>query len=81
MLNKLGNQALLNNRKNRGAKDTSFLSKKDFYKNQALDLIKGLLKYMKWGETQIRARQKEMANKALATVRSVFDESHYIGAE
>ena len=60
----LGNQALLNDKANRGAKDSEFPKKKDFYKKQALELTKTLAEYDKWGTDQISARQKEMAKDA-----------------
>ena len=63
-LNRLGNQALLNNVKNRGVKNKSFKSKKEFYESQALAWTKGLLEYDTWGENQIAARQEAMARQA-----------------
>ena len=63
-LNMLGNQALLNDRANRGAKDLPFARKKIFYKEQALKLTESLTKYEQWGESQILERQKKMAEEA-----------------
>ena len=63
-VNRLGNQALLNDKANRGAKDRPFAQKRNFYKNQALELTKSLSKLEKWGLKQISARQKELAKKA-----------------
>lgn len=63
-LNMLGNQALLNYTKNRGAKDSTFSEKADLYQKQALELTKTLAECKKWGTEQILARQKELANKA-----------------
>lgn len=64
LLNLLGNQALLNMTKNRGAKDKPFLEKKVFYAEQALKLTKALTKHQRWGEQEIRDRQKKMAKEA-----------------
>ena len=61
LLNRLGNQALLNDRANRGAKDLPFSKKKDVYKKQALELTKTLAENEDWGLSQISARQEEMA--------------------
>ena len=60
----LGNQALLNDKANRGARDLSFAKKRDFYKKQALELTKELAAREDWGLNQILARQKEIAKKA-----------------
>ena len=64
LLNMLGNQALLNIKANRGAKDLPFPKKKDFYRKQALELTKALAVNGKWGESEVLARQKEMAKIA-----------------
>ena len=64
MLNMLGNQALLDSKKNRGAKDKSFSKKKIFYSAQALKMTKSLKNYKAWKRDHILARQKEMAKKA-----------------
>ena len=63
-LNMLGNQALLNYKANRGARDLAFDNKKDFYKKQALELTKALVVCEDWGPDQILARQKAMAGNA-----------------
>ncbi len=63
-LNMLGNQALLNDKANRGARDLSFAKKKDYYKKQALELTKTLASHEAWGVKQIRDRQKTLAEKA-----------------
>ena len=60
----LGNQALLNDKANRGARDLPFDKKKDFYKKQALELTKVLLESENWGSDQITRRQKTMARNA-----------------
>ena len=60
----LGNQALLNDKANRGAKDLPFEKKKDFYKKQALELTRSLGECETWGLSQISARQKDIANNA-----------------
>ena len=64
LLNLLGNQALLNNKANRGARDKAFVTKKPFYEKQALELTKALADYESWGESQTMSRQKEMAKRA-----------------
>ena len=64
-LNMLGNQALLNDKDNRGAKDRKFAGKKQLYGKQALELTKALAEYEEWGPSQIQARQKEMAKRAI----------------
>ena len=63
----LGNQALLNDKANRGAKDLPFDKKRDFYKKQALELTKALVKSENWGPSQILANQKAMAGNAHMT--------------
>ncbi len=63
-LNRLGNQALLNDKANRGAKDLPFDKKKCFYKKQALTLTNSLTKYDQWDLKKISERQKEMAKEA-----------------
>ena len=63
-LNMLGNQALLNDKTNRGAKDLPFAKKKDFYKTQALKLTNALVKFEKWGLDEIEVRQKGLAKNA-----------------
>ena len=63
-LNMLGNQALLNITKNRGAKDLRFSEKTKLYDTQALDSTKSLTLYGKWGPKQIEARQRDMAQRA-----------------
>ena len=68
-LHMLGNQALFNDKANRGAKDLPFAKKKDFYKRQALELTKSLAHCEKWSLSQISARQKELANTAHLTWR------------
>ena len=60
----LGNQALLNDKANRGARDLPFDKKKDFYKKQALELTKVLLESENWGSDQITRRQNTMARNA-----------------
>ena len=62
--NMLGNQALLNDKANRGARDRHFEKKKDFYKKQALELTKSLASYEQWGLDQILANQRDMAKRA-----------------
>ena len=66
-LNRLGNQALLNNVANRRARDLPFEDKKVLYNCQALDLTKALTGCMRWGPSQIRARQKKLASRAVQT--------------
>ena len=63
-LNMLGNQALLDDRTNRGVKDLPFDKKKDCYQGQGLELTKSLADHEKWEASQILARQKEMAQQA-----------------
>ena len=63
-LNMLGNQALLNDKANRGARDLPFEKKKNYYKKQALELTKALVESEDWGPSQIVANQKAMAKKA-----------------
>ena len=60
----LGNQALLNDKANRGARDLPFGKKKDYYKKQALELTKALVERERWGPSQISANQKTMARHA-----------------
>ena len=48
LLDMLGNQALLNDKDNRGAKDLPFSKKRCFYKKQALELTKTLAEKKKW---------------------------------
>ena len=64
LLDMLGNQALLNDKDNRGAKDLPFSKKRCFYKKQALELTKILAEKKKWGLNEILARQSEMAKRA-----------------
>ena len=64
-LNMLGNQALLNYRHNRRGKDFPFTEKREFYVTQALELTKALAEYEEWGPSQIQARQKDMAKRAI----------------
>ena len=64
-LNMLGNQALLNDKVNRGAKDLPFLKKKVLYSKQALELTKGLAKHENWGLERISERQKQLAKQAV----------------
>ena len=64
-LNMLGNQALLNSKYNQAAKDSQFMDKSKFYATQALEFTKSLAEYEVWGPSQIRARQKEMARRAI----------------
>ena len=64
LLYRLGNQALLNNKANRGAKDLPFSTKKIFYKKQALTLTNTLVGQESWGSKEIHERQKEMAKRA-----------------
>ena len=61
---KLGNQALLNDKENRGARDLPFSKKKGFYKRQALELTSSLSKKNNWGLGQITERQKQLARRA-----------------
>ncbi len=63
-LNMLGNQALLNDKANRVAKDRPFSEKKSFYGGQALKLTKSLENQEQWREKQISERQKKMAEEA-----------------
>ena len=63
-LNMLGNQALLNEKANRGLRDRPFADKKVFYGNQALKLTEALAREGQWGERQIFERQKKMAEEA-----------------
>ena len=63
-LNMLGNQALLNNKANRGARNKPFEKKKAFYAKQALQLTNGLSHREQWGLQQIVERQEEMSLKA-----------------
>ena len=60
----LGNQALFNDKANRGARDLPFAKKKDFYKKQALELTKALAACENWGLDQILTRQREIAKSA-----------------
>jgi len=60
----LGNQALLNTKKNRVAQDKPFTLKKPFYSTQSIKLTKRLETHEKWGKVQIVERQKEMAKQA-----------------
>ena len=62
---RLGNQALLNDKANRGAQDNSFDKKKVYYQKQALELTKTLDLSEEWTFTQIEAKQKEMAKRAV----------------
>lgn len=63
-LNRLGNQALLNDRANRGARDRPFDKKRAFYERQALELTKALKGRAKWTMTEIKTRQKRLAKDA-----------------
>lgn len=63
-LNMLGNQALLNDKKNRGARDKAFANKKPYYKKQKLELTNSLSEQDSWGENQILSRQKQLATRA-----------------
>lgn len=64
-LNMLGNQALFDNKANRGVKDRPFSEKKEkFYSEQKLELTKTLYEKEDWSVGQIKARQKEMAKAA-----------------
>lgn len=63
-LNKLGNQALLNETYNRVAQDRPFVEKMPLYKKQALKLTNSLNDSEEWGPCQIIYRQKELAKKA-----------------
>ncbi len=63
-LNRLGNQALFNDRANRGARDLPFEAKKNFYKRQALELTNSLCSFDEWGLVQISDRQKKLAKNA-----------------
>ena len=63
-LNMIGNQALLNDKANRGARDLAFYKKKDFYRKQVLELTQSLAEYEAWGTGQIAVRQKQMAEQA-----------------
>ena len=63
-LNMLGNQALLNEKANRGLRDRPFADKKIFYGRQALKLTEELASNEQWGESQILERQKRMAKEA-----------------
>jgi len=64
-LNKLGNLALLDNRDNRGARNSSFEKKKSFYEKQGLLLTQALTDFEQWKEDDILERQKALAEKAL----------------
>ena len=64
-LNMLGNQALLNDKDNRGAKDLRFAGKQKLYEKQALELTRALAEHEEWGLSQIQARQQEMAKRAI----------------
>ena len=61
---RLGNQALLNDKANRGAQDNPFDKKKVYYQKQALQLTNTLNSSEEWKLAQIEARQKEMAKRA-----------------
>ena len=63
-LNMLGNQALLNEKANRGLRDRPFADKKIFYGRQALKLTEELASNEQWAESQILERQKRMAKEA-----------------
>ena len=63
-LHRLGNQALFNDKKNRGAKDLPFAKKKLFYQEQALKLTNDLAAKDTWGFKQIQERQAELAKDA-----------------
>ena len=64
-LNKLGNQALLNENKNKIGKDKPFAEKKALYREQGLKLTIALTEFEEWGPTQIEQRQKQMAERAV----------------
>ena len=64
LLYMLGNQALLDGKANSGARDLPFGGKRDFYREQALKLTRALAGNEKWGESEILARQREMAKRA-----------------
>lgn len=66
-LNVLGNQALLNFVENRRARDLPFADKKNLYRKQDIELTKALTTRMRWGPSQIRARQKKLASRAVQT--------------
>ena len=66
-LNRLGNQALLNDKANRGAKDKPFQTKKEFYEKQALELTNRLIGCEEWKPEQIIERQRKMAARAPET--------------
>ncbi len=66
-LNMLGNQALLNYVENRRARDLPFADKRVLYGNQALELTKALGKLEEWSLSQIQARQKDLAGRAIQT--------------
>ena len=63
-LNRLGNQALLNNKANRGARDRPFDKKRAFYEKQALELTKALNGHPSWTMAEIKSRQKRLARDA-----------------
>ena len=62
---RLGNQALLNDKANRGAQDNPFDKKKVYYQKQALQLTNTLSNLEEWKFAQINARQKEIASRAV----------------
>ena len=65
ILNRLGNLALLDNKDNRGARNSAFSKKKGFYEKQGLLLTKRLTKFDQWTEKEISTRQNELAESAL----------------
>lgn len=62
--NMLGNQALLNDKANRGAKDLPFEKKKDLYRKQKLGLTKAVAELEQWSSCQILERQEQLAKRA-----------------
>ena len=61
----LGNQALLNDKANRGARNLPFAKKKEFYRKQALELTKEIADLEMWGLSQIQERQRTLAERAV----------------
>jgi hypothetical protein len=65
LIGRIGNLTLLSGDMNRSASNNSFLQKKPHYASSEFVLTRRLANYEKWGQDEIEARSKELADLAV----------------
>lgn len=66
-LKRLGNLAIMSSRLNSDVGNSSFLDKREIYKESSFELTNGLYDYNTWDTETIRKRQEELADLAIET--------------